>query len=223
MRNDPATSDEERALLNEIPAKNGGYGYLQDTNPSVLNFVENSVRNILSDSGGYYSDSVAMNVTITESIYPYLSVVGTSTRSITPPKVNSDGSTTVRFDLGDLKGGETKTVRIYTALNLSEMPVDITKNKTRKDFSPDAMTPPSNMTYTSLIDEPRKVEMPEGQLSIFCGESCPEKPSIVPSSTVEANATKTTEPIDKSSKPQPVFEVAFAAVVIIVAYLWRRW
>lgn len=218
---DPTTSNERIALQNEMPV-NSGFGLLQDTDPSVRNFVGKGIQNILSSSGGYYSGSVARNVTITESIYPYLSPIGSSMQPISQ-KVNPDRSTTMKFDLGNLKGGETKTIRIYTALDLSNLPVDINKSKSRVDFSPDTTTPPSIVTYTSLIDELRTMDMPEGQLSIFCGTPCPP---TTPSTVVVANETKPSEtkkPVSIPSEKSPGFEVIFAAVGIMVAYMLRRW
>jgi hypothetical protein len=140
------------------------------------------------------------------------------------PRVNPDGSTTMKFDLGNLKGGENRTIRIYTALDLSKLPVDINRSKTRADFSPDTTTLPSVVTYTSLIDEPRTIDMPEGQLSIFCGEPCPgtKVPATMENISTSSPPANGTSPVPKETAPG--FETIFAAVGIIgVAYLKRRW
>jgi len=218
---DSTTSDERKALQNEMPV-NSGFALLQERDPSVRNFVGDGIKSILSGSGAYYSGAVAKNVTITESIYEYLRPIGSNMQPRSQ-KVNPDGSTTMTFDLKNLKGGETKTVRIYTALDLSKLPVDINKSKSRVDFSPDTTTLPSIVTYTSLLDEVRKIDMPEGQLSIFCGTPCS---STAPSTIVLANETKSSEAKEAASKPakeSPGFEIALASVGIIAAAYLRRW
>ena len=224
---DPTTSEERNALLSEMQANNG-FGQLQETEPSVRKFIGDGISRVLSGSGGYYAGPVARNVTIIESIYSYLSPVGWSAQPfgsaqlIGKPIVNPDRSTTMKFNLGDLKGGETKTIRIQTALDLSKLPVDINKSKTRVDFSPDTNTPPSIMTYTSLIDTPRSVDLPEGQLNIFCGKPCQPEAKIPPASpSLASNNTSAVKPPEV--KKQPGFEAWIAIVGLLgVSYLFGR-
>jgi|GEM_PF-1423522 len=220
-KNDGTTENEQYALKEEIASKNTSeFVYLQETDPSdVEGFVRRSVSNILYGSGGYYTGPVAKDVIITESIYPYLSVVGSSIQPISQ-NANPDGSTTMTFNLGDLKGRETKTVKIYTALDLYKLPIDISKEKTRVDFTPDITTPPSIVKYRSLIDEPgdepRKIDMPEGELSIFCSPAVAATKSVTP--TMPEASTPAEEP------STPGFEAAYGVFgLLAAAYQLRRW
>jgi hypothetical protein len=170
-------TDNESASLKEIAGKTGGE-YYPDVQPNEIGTtVDEIIKKEINKKGS--SINVARNITVTETIYPYLKVVGTSV----PAKVldNKDGTTTLVFSLGDMVGDQTKCITINTALDLNKLPVDVNSKKTRVDFSPETSTPPSTVAYRSelAVDKVNRIkELPEGELSIFCGEPCicPEVP-----------------------------------------------
>ena len=160
---------------------------------------------------------------ITDSIYPYLKVVGTS---VSPDNavINGDGTTTLVWKLGDMSQAQTKTITINTALEFNRLPIDVSNKRTAVSFSPASVTQPSVVTYTAMTDEARVVPLPEGELSVFCG-SPPSPPAakVVPPVSPGSVANNTSAGTPTEVKKQPGFE-GWAAIVGLmgVVYLFRR-
>lgn len=221
---DPATSWEASVLRDQISIPTGG-NFVPAGNSRAS--VDAIVSEILSDSCiNREAIPAAGSVTVVETIYPYFRVLGTepSAKSI---KHNTDGSTTVVFDLGNLPGAARKSLVVHTSIDFFKLPVDVNNTRTSVDFSPDTSTQPSAVTYTSIVDNTTKhtISLPEGELSIFCGEPCNSAAEIPAAKEVqpENNTTRTDTIETEDPKPEPGFEFLFAATGISLAgYLYRR-
>lgn len=224
----PKTGEEAQALEDMVA------GTLGDRSKDLNLDVPNDARAIEGITDGIlkyhvaklYSTPVIKNVIVTETLYSYLDVLG-STPMYYNRQDNPDGTTTLYFRLPDLLQNNQSCIKIYTELNFDKLPVDVSsnKNKPNLDFRAAETTPPSVVSYETDMASERtgKIPLPEGGLSIGCVK--PSSP-IMSSSAVVGNNTKPSEaegPVGKSTPKTPGFEVAFTAVGIMVAYLLRRW
>jgi hypothetical protein len=221
--NGPKTAAEYRDLKFMSSNSYGGQFYSISPN-NVESDISSTIDNILQKSCDVISKQpVAKNVIITDSIYPYLKVEGTS-QSPDSTIINSDGTTTLVWKLGDMSQAQTKTITINTALEFNKLPIDVSNKRTAVSFSPSIATPPSVITYTAMTDEARVVPLPEGELSVFCGSPpCPPVAKVVPPASPgpAANNTSAGKPIEV--KKQPGFEGWLAIVGLMgVVYLFRR-
>jgi hypothetical protein len=210
---DPVTAGEEIAALEEISRRTG-------TRPYFINdpdLISDTINEILIESCKVVSSrSIAKDVVLTESVYPYFRVIGTNIAPVSK-QVNNDGTTTLVWNIGDMRQSQLTRIVINTALDLSKLPVDVTDKKTAVSYNPSSTTPSSLVTYKPICgpDKP-PIPLPEGELSIFCGEPC-SSPKVSQAPVVEqiniANTTKTTAPVDV--KKQPGFEALVAILGLI--------
>jgi len=221
--NGPKTQAEYKDLKFMSSNSYGGQFYSISPN-NVESDISSTIDNILQKSCDVISKQpVAKNVIITDSIYPYLKVVGTS---VSPDNavINGDGTTTLVWKLGDMSQDLTKTITVNTALEFNKLPIDVSNKRTAVSFSPAAVTQPSVVTYTAMTDESRVVPLPEGELSVFCG-SPPSQPTakVVPPASPSPASNNTSAVKPQEVKKQPGFE-GWAAIVGLmgVVYLFRR-
>jgi hypothetical protein len=226
---DPTTAEEANILEKAISNPTGGKFYSASNNPAS---VEGIVKDILGASCESRKDiSAAEKVIVTETVYPYFRVSSTepSPKSI---KRNADGTTTIIFDLGNLPGDITKSLVIHTAIDFARLPIDVNATRTKVDFTPGSSTQASNVKYNSMIDHaprPTPISLPEGELSIFCGEPCNTE-EINPAKLVEKQNNITDSPAPVGQKPERkesgfwfYLAILFALIAIALAvYVYRR-
>ena len=221
--NGPKTEYEYKDLKFMSSNSYGGQFYSISPN-NVEGDISSTVDNILQKScDSISSQPVAKNVVITDSIYPYLKVAGTS---ISPDStmINGDGTTTLVWKLGDMSQAQTKTITINTALEFNKLPIDVSNKRTAVSFSPVSVTQPSVVTYTAMTDEARVVPLPEGELQCSAARlhlhqrlrsHCQLRPAPVTNNTSVVKSPEV--------KKQPGFE-GWAAIVGLmgIVYLFRR-
>ncbi len=220
---DPTTGEEASVLQNDISNPTGGNFIPANNSDSDVKAI---VSRILSESCRNREDiPAARSMTVVETVYPYFRVLGAEPNAIIKPP-NPDGTTTVIFNLGNIPEATRKSLVIHTAIDFFKLPIDVTGQRTRVDFSPDSATPDSVVSYTSMIDNTtrRTMSLPEGELSIFCGEPCNTEKAPIAQVVDQQNKT----PVNSTTgtevpKPEPGFEALFAAIGISLAgYLYRR-
>jgi hypothetical protein len=223
----PTTDEEAQALKDMVTGTKGDNAI--DINLNVKPSA-NEIEQITKKTLKYHVDKlnstpVIKNVVVTETLYKYLRVLGSSP-TYDERKDNQDGTTTLYFRLPNLLQNNTTCIKIYTELNFDKLPVDVSsnKNKPELDFKAAETTPESIVSYETdmALERSGKIPLPEGELSIGC--AIPYPPTT-PSSVIVANETT---PIGEKGpvnnmKPAPGFDVAFAAAgIIAAAYLLRR-
>lgn len=123
-----------------------------------------AIRTAINDSmEQYYTQSLAKDIVITETIYPYLNYISDRQNNDTidikingrkyickkSVKPNPDGSTTLTISLGqdiNMKPGDSIEVAFDTALNLS-VPIGITDTNLANDYYIDHNTITSSVSY----------------------------------------------------------------------------
>jgi len=210
----------ETSELREMSAVTGTVQQLDVSNNPTA--ISGAVDRILAGSCQVVaSNDLAKDIVLTESIYPYFQVVGTNVRPDSK-KINGDGTTTLVWNLGDMQQNTRKQIVINTALDLSKLPVDVTSKRSSVIYTPATGTLPSVIAYTPIVGGKQQIPLPQGELSVFCGEPCiSPKVSQVPvvgrnntANATETTATKATAQEDV--KEQPGFE-ALAAILGLMA------
>jgi hypothetical protein len=226
---DPTTMEEANVLQRYISNPTGGKFYPAINSRSD---VAKIVENILSASCESRKDiTAAGRVVVTETVYPYFRVLGTepNAKSI---KRNADGTTTIIFDLGNQIGETTENLIVHTAIDFSRLPIDVNATRTKVDFTPGSSTLVSSVMYTSMIDNTtrRTISLPEGELSIFCGEPCGSRSVIAPTPAEKENNTteKIVVPVEQRPEQREsrfwfYLAILFAVIAIALAvYVYRR-
>jgi hypothetical protein len=223
------TTKETKALKTMV---NGTYGNpLVDLNLDTHNDpaeIEDKINDILANQvRNLSSKPVLKNVTVTETLYKYLKVLGSDPMYYRRTN-NLDGTTTLYFRLPDMLQDDFRCIKIYTEMNFDNLPVDVGLNKSNKnsmDFRALETTPTSEVAYDiDLIPEKEdKVLLPEGKLSIRCGKPCDPCVELEPKADINTSKTTAGEDERSSTPPAPGFESFLAAMGLCVArYLSRR-
>jgi PGF-CTERM protein len=198
--------------------------------PADARTIEAITDNILdSHVRDLESTPIIKNIEVNETIYRYLKVVDSYPRwnRKTP---NPDGTTTLYYRLGNLTQDNTSCIFINTTLNFDNLPIDVgvrRQNRSEVDFRALNTTPISMVTYeTDLVKgNPKPILLPEGSLSIRCGEPCSSSVSTVPISKVDTN-NNTSSTVDRrttSPSSVPGFEVLATILgLVAVAFAARR-
>lgn len=149
----------------------GTYKY----SPNSLDFTEEAViTDIFGAIEETLMDTVADNITIIESLYPYLTVTDIYAKSngitINNPFNNNPlrpiDQNTWEIKLRDgLKAGEYIEIYLETEVDM-QLPVDVTENITKMDFTPNAGTIPSAIIFDWRGIKEFKVPLPENSMSI---------------------------------------------------------
>ncbi len=218
INKDDMRSKYEYSILKKMADETGGKA---EFDIQSIQQLEGVIRDIYADLA---AQPVARDVVVTDTLYPYLKIAGTSEPSTTTvlPQ-NPDGTTTLEWRIGDmLRGaGGVKRITINTALQLDKLPVDVTGNKNEVSYRVDSTTPASEVAYTWFTGEKKSIEIPEGELSISCGAPCPVCPAVAPSQPIEPNRTE-----EKMSaiKPQPGFEALLSMIGLFAvgSYVRRK-
>ena len=216
INKDDIKSKYEYAILNKMAVETGGKA---EFNIGSIQELQNLIQKIYAD---LVLKPVANDVVVTDTLYPYLRIVGTSEPSTnTVLSQNPDGTTTLVWRVGDmLRGADgVKKITINTALQLDKLPVDVTGNRTPVRYEIDGTTPASAVTYAWFTKEKRSIGIPEGKLSISCGTPCAVCPTVEPSQPIAP--AKSGENIS-AIKSQPGFEALLAAIGLFAAGLYMR-
>jgi hypothetical protein len=216
-----ASTGEEANTLYSISNPTGGRLALINDPLYISDKVKDFLGSACTDKSNKY---VVNNLTVVDSLYPYLKVVGTSIPPTNGPIKNIDNTTTLVWNLGNLSQGASSSIRIHTDLDFSKLPVDVTQERTPVSFSPSITTRTSMVAFTTNLSEskePKTKELPEGELSIFCGQGCEECPKQLAAQTATANdsASAAKEKPIKDDTSAPGFEI-YLAILGIVASLY---
>ena len=158
---------------------------------------------------GLNKTPIAENVTIVDSLYPYLepdqgSLVGA--RFLTDPMKNPDGTTTLNLEVdGGLIPGETKEVSFNAPISM-RLPVEVTDKRSNFEYRINPNTSISELSYTWLMTKKKQsLPLPEDYITI-----------------TSANI-KTNESEVPSKSKESGLEFGFITILAAVIILARRW
>ena len=209
-------------------SQTGGKFYSINDFPKILGVVS-KIKEELDNL------SIAENIIVTDTLYPYLVVGendveatnGNETVKLKP--LNSDGSTTLVWNLGEMKRNETETLTIHPSLLIS-IPAEVnSKSRSNEIYGIGGTTPNSNIEYTWLIGESKgtkSMELPEGVIWITCGmpSKKPETSAALESiPEPESEPLAAEEPMPEKSDSIPGFQawLSFGGLLAAV-YAFRR-
>ncbi|MCJ7442942.1 MAG: VWA domain-containing protein [Methanotrichaceae archaeon] len=201
-------SSEEFTTLKMISETTGGTGPRE-----IQNFKD--ITDVISNiSNEILAKPIATNVIITDTLYPYLKVLGTDPAGQIVN--NAYGTTTIIWNLGGLPGETKRVMNIQTVLEMN-LPVDVVSNNTRIGY--DTVEHGSNssaLSYMWFTGEERHIELPEGQLSINCGVpiTCSDGSNNPGGDSSGQNASE--------GKKLPGFECVLAVISITIAFCLNR-
>jgi hypothetical protein len=206
-------ADQPSIVREPIPIKN-----------KVL--LVDAIKKILDD---LKSRPIAYNVRVNDTLYSYLVLMGSENsfvpdirEPITPAITRnpSDGSTTLRWDVGKMNGTEIWQATIHTQLNLY-LPVEVSSSKMPVAYIIENTTPASEVNYKWFTKYNGSIGLPEGEIR-FPPLSTPSNGNNAEQAMTRLT-TKGTTTEEKASKKQPGFEALFAAMgLLMTAYLLRR-
>jgi len=164
------------------------------------------------------------NVTLTDTLYPYLKFNGANP-SPTAVTSNRDGSTTLKWNMGTMNPGERWTTTIDTSVQM-KLPVDVTKRRTGFGGNISSDTPYSKIEFDwpalqCAETSRRHYEQPlsEGKLWITCGAPC-QVTRVATTPTPQQNTTPVNAEVPKK---QPGFEGLFGLLALLaVGYLYKE-
>ncbi len=141
----------------------------QEVNKSLCGILYEALKLQLDKA---MNESIATNVRITESFYPYyhpksVYVDGKPIRFYS--KNNTDLTTTINFELPDgIKANSESEVRIYSEIALKNLPISVTNNRTPLMLcSPKDSTEISKIEYNWLhLNERIREDLPENSIDI---------------------------------------------------------
>jgi hypothetical protein len=224
----PNTEEEAQALKDMV---SGTLGDSVDLNLDIgnnANTIQRITDGILEHHvAKLYSTPVIKKVIVTETLYKYLKVKGSSPMYY-DRKDNPDGTTTLYFKLPDLLQNNATCITIYTELNFDKLPVDVSsnKNKPELDFNAAEATPPSVVSYETdmALERTGKIPLPDGELTIRCGDRCNPCVNLEPLLVTSTNNNiSSTEEQNSTQKTQSGFEALLAVIGLSMAgCLYRR-
>jgi hypothetical protein len=211
--NETRIADQPSIVSEPIPIKN-----------TVL--LAGAIRKILDD---LKSRPIAYNVKVNDTLYSYLILMGSENsfvpdlrEPITPgiTRNPTDGSSTLRWDIGKMNGTEMWQAIIHTRLNLY-LPVEVSSSRMPVAYSIENATPASEVNYTWITGYNGSIGLPQGEIR-FPPLSTPSNGNNAEQAMTRLT-TKGTTTEEMASKKQPGFEALFAAMgLLMTAYLLRR-
>ncbi|WP_369425448.1 VWA domain-containing protein [Methanothrix sp.] len=180
---------------------------------------------VLERMGGCAQGPWVNNVTLTETLYPYLRYTGADP---VPSAVthNRDGSTTLRWNIGTLNTGERWSATIDTSVQM-KLPVDVAERRSGFGGNISSSTPYSRVDFdwpALSCAAPRRqhYELPlaEGRMWITCGAPC--KTSAVAEQTQQSREASETPEAPAGKRTQPGFEVLLGVLSLMAIYLYTR-
>lgn len=185
----------------------------------------NLLSTVLERMSGCAEGPWVTNVTLTETLYPYLRYTGADP---VPSAVtyNRDGSTTLRWNIGTLNTGERWSATIDTSMQM-KLPVDVTERRSGFGGNISSSTPYSRVDFdwpALSCAAPRRqhYELPlaEGRMWITCGAPC--KTSAVAEQTQQSREASDTPEAPAGKRTQPGFEVLLGVLSVMAIYLYTK-
>ncbi|MCX8207107.1 MAG: VWA domain-containing protein [Methanothrix sp.] len=185
----------------------------------------NLLSTVLARMSGCAQGPWVTNVTLTETLYPYLKYTGADPL---PSAVtyNRDGSTTLRWDIGTLNTGERWSTTIDTSVQL-KLPVDVTERRSGFGGNISSSTPYSRVDFdwpalSCAAPLRRHYELPlaEGRMWITCGAPC-KTPAVSEQTQTGREAGEAPE-APTGNRTQPGFEVLLGVLSMMAIYLYVR-
>lgn len=192
--------------------------------PESLTAV-NLLSTVLERMSGCAQGQWVTNVTLTETLYPYLRYTGADP---VPSAVthNRDGSTTLRWEIGTMNSGERWSATIDTSMQM-KLPVDVTERRSGFGGNISSSTPYSRVDFdwpalSCAAPLRRHYELPlaEGRMWITCGAPC--KTSAVAEQTQQGREASETPESPTGNRTQPGFEVLLGVLSVMAIYLYTR-
>lgn len=189
--------------------------------------AENLISRVLERMNGCGQGAWVTNVTLTETLYPYLKYTGADPL---PSAVtyNRDGSTTLRWNIGTLNSGERWSATIDTSVQL-KLPVDVTESRSGFGGNISSSTPYSRVDFdwpalSCAAPLRRHYELPlaEGRMWITCGAPCQASAATEQSTQVRKEASEAEVPLESPPRAQPGFEGVLGVLSLITGYLCIR-
>lgn len=211
--------------LTRMAEETGGKFYQIDDISEIATKVDDITRELSNLP-------VADDITVTDTLYPYL-VVGDSDITVTNGTSlsishNADGSATIFWILGEMKGGQKETLIIHPSLMIS-LPADINESSRYEEiYGIDETTPSSEIKYTWQVGPEKGSDImtpiPKGEIQITCGMPS-EKTSALADLPVEPEPAPmdAEAPATEESSKTPGFESIISIGGILAAiYAFRR-
>ncbi|MGB9902843.1 VWA domain-containing protein, partial [Methanothrix sp.] len=186
----------------------------------------NLISTILKRMGGCAQGPWVTNVTLTETLYPYLKYTGADPL---PDAVayNRDGSTTLIWNIRTLNSGERWSTTIDTSVQL-KLPVDVTERRSGFGNNINSSTPYSRVDFdwpalSCAAPLRRHYELPlaEGRMWITCGAPC--KTPAMSEQTAQQNREASEAPdAPTGNRAQPGFEGLLGLLSLMAGYLCIR-
>ncbi|MDH7597000.1 MAG: VWA domain-containing protein [Methanothrix sp.] len=186
----------------------------------------NLISTILKRMNGCAQGPWVTNVTLTETLYPYLKYTGADPL---PDAVtyNRDGSTTLTWNIGTLNSGERWSATIDASVQL-KLPVDVTERRTEFVGNISSSTPYSRVDFdwpalSCAAPLRRHYELPlaEGRMWITCGAPC-KTPEMSEQTAQQNRKASETPETPTSSRAQPGFEGLLGVLSLMAGYLCIR-
>jgi Mg-chelatase subunit ChlD len=187
----------------------------------------NLISTLLDRMGGCAQGPWVANVTLTETLYPYLKYSGADPF---PDAVtyNRDGSTTLIWNIGTLNAGERWSATIDTSVQM-KLPVDVTVSRSGFGGNISSSTPYSRVDFdwpALSCAEPlrRHYELPlaEGRMWITSGAPC-QTSAVSEQTPPQSGETSEAEaPSGGQPEKQPGFEALIGALSMMAAYMRIR-
>ncbi|MCQ8903483.1 MAG: VWA domain-containing protein [Methanothrix sp.] len=186
----------------------------------------NLISTVLKRMGGCAQGPWVTNVTLTETLYPYLKYTGADPF---PDAVtyNRDGSTTLIWNIGTLNSGERWSATIDTSVQM-KLPVDVTVSRSGFGGNISSSTPYSRVDFdwpalSCAAPLRRHYELPlaEGRMWITCGAPC-QASAVSEQTAQQSKETGERAPAAGQPEKQPGFEALIGALSMMAAYMYIR-
>ena len=160
----------ERSLKNLADISKGKYIYLTGASNDFGNDLDNLLKEFLKEAA--YNTSVARNVIICDTLYPYLKPDLSSLKGARLLGYNSTTNTLVMDIVGGMLGGHTYEISFDTPITL-ELPVDVSRKRTAIGYQIRNQVPISNITYLWHTNKKYTIDLPENQITITNARASP--------------------------------------------------
>jgi Mg-chelatase subunit ChlD len=156
---------------------NGYYGWSASTSQDIDRILEKNLKDITQKI--LYDTTVANDVMIVDSVYPYLTPDLTTLKGakLLGFQSNPDGTKTLKLSIGNMSPGSVTEVSFDADINI-DLPVDVTKDRSLFAYSVYNQTNKSEISYRWYNGENYTIDLPEGKMSIRNGQDGNEKVNI---------------------------------------------
>jgi hypothetical protein len=166
----------EKSLRNLAYISNGKYIYSTGAANDFSQELDNLFKEFLKEAA--YNTSVARNVIIYDSLYPYLKPDLSSLKGAKLLGYNSTTNTLAMEIVGGMLGGHTYEVSFDTPIAL-ELPLDVSRKRTAIGYQISNQVPISNITYQWHTNKIYTIDLPENQITIKNARASPSSFGIL--------------------------------------------